>query len=375
MRHGVIRLLPRTDYNFSDLGANTSVTNVPLAQDVSLRSWGGGTLLVRVHAVTLSGGSSVRVDAKSVAPCAEEPASFFRGAVVGTVVIVEGSVTAPSLRRGRLAAGVGNALSLFLTVSKSSAGTLTFTISVDLVVQELSGGWTPAELGSKLRLWLDERDQVAVSGTYSDWGDQSPSGSQDFTQGTADNRPLVGSTVNDFPAPNFDGTNDSMAANALSNFVAAAAYHVFVVFRAHGIAGSNPTAYLNDAVMADGGAGWWGLYLKNNAGTYEAHGFHWDSTLREAVASPLNLNTDTLVEWSYDGSTLRCRIAGGTTATGAGSGNIGDLSNTVSVGIGPAGSVYFKGRIAAAIVCNESLSGVEVQNVRDFLASRYGVAA
>jgi hypothetical protein len=258
------------------------------------------------------------------------------------------------------------------------SGSFLFTISVDLVLQEGAGdGWTPAELGGALTLWLQEEDLVEVSGVsggYSDWGDQSAA-NNDWKQGTASLRPATGASLNYFPAPMFDGSNDYLASSPLSSFVAANAYHVFVVLRATGVAGTNPTAYLNDGVIADVGEGWWGLYLKTVAGEVQAHGFHWDSNLRDAIGLGLELGNDALVEWSYDGTTLRCQVGGGVVATAAGGGSIGYLGENVRIGNGASGSLFFKGVVAAIVVCNAYLPSVDVRNVRDYLSSKYGVPA
>jgi hypothetical protein len=372
MRHRVIRLLQKTDYDFSGLVAGTSVVNLPLAQNISLADWGTGALMVRVHAVNLQTGSSFRVDARTVAPTSEAPGNFFRGPIIATVAAQQGLVTAPALLRTRLASQAGAAMSLFLSVFQEKVGPLTFTISIDLLLQERADGWTPAELGTKLRLWLDQRDLVAVSGAYSDWGDQSLA-AQDFTQGTSTLRPLTGSAINSWPAPEFDGTNDYFGRSALSNFVSATAYHVFAVVRAQTVTGTNATAYLNNGIVGDFGIGWWGLYLKTNGSNREVHGFHWDSNLRDAIASGLKLDEDALIEWSYDGTTLRCQVGGGPVATAVGGGAIGSLADPVRVGTGANGGLYLDGAIASILVCDAYLSGGEARSARDYLSSKYGV--
>ena len=374
MRERIIRLLPKTSYDFSALPAESSVPEIPFAQNVDISDAANGTLLVRVHAATFPDLCSFRVDARVVAPTSEDATHLFRERTVATVVGVAGLVTPPCLLRGRLAAHAGALVSLYLTpYAGGKAGTFTFTISVDLLLQEGTDGWTPAALGSKLRLWLDQRDLVAVSGAYSDWGDQSPTGAHDFTQATASLRPASGSTLSYWPAPDFEGTNDYLGGAVLSNFISANANHVFAVLRAQTVTGINATPYLNNGVIADFGLGWWGLYLKTVAGEVQVHGFHWDSNLRDAIALGLELGNDALVEWSYDGTTLRCQVGGGVVATAAGGGSIGDLTNLLRIGNGASGSLYLDGAIASILVCNAYLGGVEARNVRDYLSSKYGV--
>lgn len=376
MRHQVIPLLAKTDYDFSSLSAPTRVANIPLVQNIDISQWGTGTLVVRLHSGTdMKSLGSFRIDARTVAPSDEDPGAFFRGPIIGTIRQNSVGLNPPSVLLTRLADNAGAAMSLFLTVDQVAATDLKFVISIDLVVQEPAVGWTPQALGSKVTLWLDQRDQVAVSGAYSDWGDQSPGGTLDFTQGTAGSRPVAGVAINEFSAPDFDGTDDSMGSGVLSNFISASGYHVFTVLRADAITGTNATVYLNHGVIADGGAGWWGLYLKKNGTDYEAHGFHWDSSVKEAVATGFVRDSDSLLEWSFDGSSIRCRIGGDPEVTTSGVSSVGNLTNPVSLGTGATGSLFMDGRIAAVLVCNVRLSDTEIRNVRGYLSSRYGVPA
>jgi len=375
VRHQVIPLLARTDYDFSSLPTATRITNLPLVQNVDISQWGTGTLVVRLHSGTdLKAFSSFRVDARAVAPSDEDPGAFFRGRIIGTVQQSSVGLNPPSLLHTRLADNAGGAMSLFLTVDQVVTNDLVVTISIDLIVQERALGWTPAELGSKLTLWLDQRDQFAVSGVYSDWGDQTPGGTLDFTQIVAGKRPAAGVGINDFSAPSFDGVDDYLLSDVLSKFISAASYHVFVVLRARTVSGSNATAYLNNGVVADVATGWWGLYLKDNAGTYEAHGFHWDSGLSEAVATGLALNEDSLVEWSFDGTDIRCQIGTHSEAIASAS-NVGNLTNAVALGVGASGGLYLDGAIGSVLVCNVHLTETERVNVRGYLSSLYGVPA
>jgi hypothetical protein len=327
-----------------------------------------------VHSVSLQTESYFRVDARVVAPTSEQPAAVFRERIVATVVGHQSTTAAPSLLHGRLAAGTGAYISLFLTTYIDKTGANTFTISIDLLLDDEANDWTPVLLGSKLRLWLDQRDLVTVFNAYSDWGDQA--GDNGFIQTTLSRRPAAGHFVNYFAAPAFDGTTDFMGGQQLSDYVSANAYHVFVVLRVGSVSGTNPTVYLNHGVIADNDAGWRGLYLTAGSGArVVVRGFHWAGGIRQAVASGLETDTDALVEWSYDGTTIRCQVRGFAIATGVGGGNIGSLVNSVQLGLGATGGLNFDGLIAAAVVCNSHLTSTEVRNVREYLSSKYGVAS
>ncbi|MBZ0119251.1 MAG: hypothetical protein K8H88_19815 [Sandaracinaceae bacterium] len=366
----VVTVLERKDFDFLDLAAGVTA-QAPIRLGLPLGIVGRAVMVVRVHAATLTSGSSFRVDARAEAPTEEDPAQFFRGPIVATAVVTSSSVSVPQAITCPLA-GPSASLSFFLSATQSKpAGGIKFAISVDVLVADAMSEWTPLDLSS-VTLWLDERDLVRVGELYSDWGDQSPLGN-DFTQGTSSLRPKSGLSINDRPAPDFDGSDDSMAASALSSFVPATQYHTFVVLRAESISGTNATSYLNDGVIADGGAGWWGIYLRTSAGVPEVLAFHWGGGDRYAVGTGLVLGQDTLVEASFDGATIRCQVSGepiGTQTAGA----IGDLTNAVKLGNGAA-AVYFDGVIASVIVCKTYLGTAERAAVRAYLSSKYGVAA
>jgi hypothetical protein len=88
----------------------------------------------------------------------------------------------------------------------------------------------------------------------------------------------------------------------------------------------------------------------------------------------LVLGQPALVEWSYDGATIRCQVGTEAEASVAAA-SIGSLSNIVRLGNGPSGSLFLDGRIAAIIVCKTHLSESERRAVRDYLSAKYGVAS
>ena len=82
----------------------------------------------------------------------------------------------------------------------------------------------------------------------------------------------------------------------------------------------------------------------------------------------------TLVEWSFDGSTIRCQVGGGTVATTV-AGNVGNIGNAVRLGSGATSGLSLDGRVAAVVVCDSYLSEGERLAMRGYLSSRYGVAS
>jgi hypothetical protein len=366
-----VTILERQAFDFeSSLGAGMTQV-IPLPPDVEVGASGSGLLVVRVYDKEMGG--PFRIDARISSPTCSDPARDFDGPIVATAVFSPATLVAPAVISCPIAE-LGEALSLSLSVTQTSpGGTLSFVISVELLLASGVGDdWTPLALGSKLRLWLDEHDLVAVGSGYSDWGDQSP-GQHDFSQQTAGLRPATGVAINERPAPAFDGTDDVLtsASNVLSAFVSASAYHAFVVLRADAIAGTSGTSYVNDGVIADGGAGWWGTFLRTQNGLPEVLAFHWDGTDKFAIATGLVLGQDSLIESSFDGATIRCQVGPEPVGTISAS-NIASLTNAVFLGRS-VGGITLDGCIASVIVCNQYLNSAERAAVRSYLSSRYGV--
>lgn len=366
----------RRDFDLGSLPAGASSPELPLRQNVPVGQYTSGVLALRVHSATLPSGARIRVNVYAVGPTREDPGVLFKGPLVAAFEIPAGEPT-PSLYLSPLPARTGTHVSAYAHgVQGANGGTFKFALSLALRPVEGGEAWTPRGLGGALKCWLDERDQVVVSGAVADWGDQSDGGNGDFTQGTGSLRPASGQSINQLGAPDFDGTDDALVSNALSTFIQASRYHVFVVFRAQTVTANNPTSYLNNPVVADGGAGWWGIFLRNNAGTLQTLAFHWDVSTGErvAVASGLALNTPTLVEASFDGSTIRCRV-GVEPEASVSAADVGSLAEAVKIGTGAIGAPYFDGAVAALLVCNSYLSATDRRDVRSYLSAKYGVPA
>jgi hypothetical protein len=75
MSGAVLSLLDRTSYDFSGLGQGTGTT-VRVARNIDISRWSEGTLMVRVHAKTIAGGT-IKVYLERVLPSAEDPSIEF----------------------------------------------------------------------------------------------------------------------------------------------------------------------------------------------------------------------------------------------------------------------------------------------------------
>lgn len=132
----VMRLLPRTDYNFNNVQASTSVIIWP-TQDVDVSRYREGTLLVRVHANTIGTTATFIAALRASLPSKEDPAQFFRAQSDLAYVQIVNSTPAPSLQPVALPAPFGGFVSLQLRASQPASTTnLSLTISVDLSLKD-----------------------------------------------------------------------------------------------------------------------------------------------------------------------------------------------------------------------------------------------
>lgn len=362
-----IPLLERSDYDFSSVGAGGTVV-IPLRQSVGVQAFGSGTLLFRLHAASLPTGASIQLEVRGVAPTDEDPATFFRGPLLAVAELTSASV-APTLSTGAARIWSANVAAFLRVRQGPGGGTFTFTVSADLDLSPQLVTWSPLDLGDKLRLWLDARDQVVVNGVVSDWGDQSAA-NNDFSMNTsAGRRPLYGVTINGQPAPSFDGTDDYMESGQLGTFISASAYHVFLVVRFDSITLNGQFSFNNHNIFADVAAAWCVA-----VGTPGVQAMHWDTGPQTTPAIPVVAGVDYLIEWSFDGATIRCQV-GAAAAQSIAAGNVVATNNAVRLGFGYAGAGYLDGCIASVVCSNQYLAAVDVQNVRAYLSTRYGVPA
>jgi len=79
-----------------------------------------------------------------------------------------------------------------------------------------------------------------------------------------------------------------------------------------------------------------------------------------------------MIEWSFDGTTIRCQAAGGPMASIA-AGNIGSLADPLRLGRGASSGLTLDGSVASALIVNRYLNASERLAARSNLSSRYGV--
>lgn len=358
-------LEPRT-FDFS-VGYSVGGTYVvPLAQKIDVTRFGSADILLRLHDGTLATGNGcVQLLLTEAAPTAQDPRATFQGAVVGVAGLE--ALTAPGL-----ATGMANfrtaAVAAYLVFVQPSVGQAfdlgVLTISADLVLKDSRVQWTPAQLGSKLRLWTDHRDQTIVSGAVSTWGDESGN-ADNFTQGTAANRPAPG-LLNRWAALVFNGTNSHMGAP--NPVLSVSGYHVFAVVTPTGAFAAPGANLYNDPLIFGDTQTYYGMIVNTSGLTV----WHYQGGYINTPHLPIMSNHRYLVEWSYDGAKIRCRLNAGAIST-VSAGNVAVVSNPPQLGQGFATGGFFHGTIASVIVSNAFLTSNEAGSVRAYLSSKYGV--
>ncbi len=250
--------------------------------------------------------------------------------------------------------------------------------------------FTPSDLGTKLTLWLDERDQTTtvISGNsyLSFWGDQQTStGPHDMTNVAGAAGPIPGLTINGYAAPEFRRTTPLSnptrmvltGAYKLQSLVSSSAYHVFSVANISDIQQNNPTGGSNEGIIYSDSAFWYPMSFKNNGGSPQMTVGHYRTSpntgFETLTVSGLPLNTPVLLETWFDGTNLNCCIANGSVATQAAAllDPFGLPFGIVSLGIG---NQHMSGSVATVLVCNQALDGTERANVRQYLGNKYGVS-
>jgi len=136
----IVRVLGRTDYNYSGLGQNLNSGEVPILLDLNVSGAREITLLVRTHAQTLQSTAKFSIITRASAPTAEDPNNYFRDQNPVTTVLAQTSVPIPPtsqnptfLTRISIGANMGGWLSIFLyALQGATAGQpVTGTFSID----------------------------------------------------------------------------------------------------------------------------------------------------------------------------------------------------------------------------------------------------
>ena len=255
-------------------------------------------------------------------------------------------------------------------------------------IQQEVPTFTPADLGSKLTLWLDERDQTnAVIGGnpyMSFWGDQQTStGPHDMTNVGGFVGPVPGLTINGYAAPNFRRSTpinptrlvaSGSPAWKMQDVISATGYHVFAVTNIADIL-TNSTLGLNNEGICQGENGWYPLSFRDNSNSPQMTVGHYDTGYKTLIVtgSTVPLNTNVLLETWFDGTSLNACVANGTVESMSAT-NVDSYTLTNGYFYLGSGNQIMSGSLATILVCNQGLNNTERASVRQYLGNKYGVS-
>lgn len=228
-------------------------------------------------------------------------------------------------------------------------------------VGTVAGGrrWTPLELGSAVTVWYDASDAATVTLTDSKVSqlDDKSGNARHATQGTADNRPVVASAVqNGLDGLRFyeDSTNDWLSVP--STGVTAQPYAIFAVLRYN--AASSPE-----------------MVFMNSSGP----SFQDDSQNRPEIYAGTGLNAGVQsANWAIQGgvynSTSSSVIWNGTVTTGnAGTSVISGATSRLGNRTDATTTSRFRGWLGEFLIYNGNPSTADRQRLEGYLAWKWGL--
>lgn len=227
------------------------------------------------------------------------------------------------------------------------------------------GGWD---------LLLDERG-LSVGTGYSAWADQSSGGTASWSQGTAANQPATGSTINGYPAPDFDGVNDRLtcAVNA-SVYATTTALEGFAIVQVDALGagndGTDGTPYVRPAFFSNQGGATLGLSVSASGVKF----FVFDGAYKNTPFATIPTGSAQLVAFRFVSGVIYVRVGAGTEQSTSGVGTISTLAVVQNMGCNYNASSFYDGKIASLRIRKTPLTAAERAQERAFLAYKYGVA-
>ena len=227
--------------------------------------------------------------------------------------------------------------------------------------------WTPAQISTSL--WLDASDASTITlngSTISQWNDKSGN-SRNVSQVNSALQPLYTlGGLNSLNIVDFDGANDVLNGNAVSNFFTNTSYSAFVVGLARTIATNDVNGFTNEAFYGDAG-GYVAMYLRssNLIGAY-----NWDGANKVAT-NAYTPNTLVIGYSELSSGSIRIRTNGGS-ETATVSSNTESLSGAIQIGRNYNSDIYcLDGKIAEVIFTNAALSTTNRQLIEGYLAWKW----
>lgn len=232
---------------------------------------------------------------------------------------------------------------------------------------------------SGLKVWLDSNRSVTVDGSngISTWTDLSGAGNN-FTQGTAANRPVLSSYAtgtNGNRKTTFDASNDVVSSSYAVNPTGGFWCGVLVTPAAIGAA-----MVILDAYSAAGGARF--ILRVNSTGTVEALVFNGTTNqIGRRSTTTLSASTTYAITVTYDGTTaasgIKIYLDGtqiDTTDVNAGAYTVPTAGATLQIG-GPFTAQYFNGAVNEVLFYEGTATTTNRQTVESYLATKWKTTA
>lgn len=251
--------------------------------------------------------------------------------------------------------------------------------SADLLVDVVSGRLgpvapvvytVPGDVPGLQGWWKADSETSYVDGDpVGLFTDRSGKG-RDLTR-TGGNRPIFKTgAANGKPVLRFDGSNHYLAGAALSNFITASAFTLFVVVKVAAIGGADSAAspWTNPTIIRDAGQ-LWGFHLRNTGPTLQA--YNWDGNAD--IATPaIATGVWMILEARHDAGNIVARRDGGAESTAA-SGNTNALTGLLNLSSSTSAATRLNGDIAEVAVWNVVVSAADRARLRAGFATKYGI--
>jgi len=244
---------------------------------------------------------------------------------------------------------------------------LGLSLGITSIIDKPSG-FNPSTL-SGLKVWLDGSDSSSIihsSGAVSQWSDKSGNANH-FVQATSPNQPTTNTrTLNGKNALNFDGNSDMLSCtNASALAILTGQCTVFCVASRDVLTGDY-------TLLTSGGAGTgaWGV-SNNDTSANARQTTQWGvSTLpvtNDLLAHTIGMHTNGATNPSN--RVFRDGIFGGTYSD---SGSTVTVATLINLGAVNTGFGWWDGAIGEVLIFNRALSNTELNNVGNYLKSKWG---
>ncbi len=253
-----------------------------------------------------------------------------------------------------------------------------FTFAAPHTCRKVASTFDPSTLTPSARWVGGDYLYTEVPEFFAQWDDSS--GNARHLVGSTSSTAPAETTLNSLDIPDFDGSNDQLTnSTALSTLLTTSGYGGWCLLNAQSIdaassASITTTPYGNDGVFVDSG-GYFGIYLRNNGGSYELQLYHFASA-SNGLAFTISLSTWYLLAYYYDGTNLRASLDGGSISSIAlGNLHASSATSTFRMGTGYSALNFADVLVAEnATVAGAGMTDTNIQtDLPGYVLATYGV--